>query len=1350
MYNKVMACSKVKLVVGAFVGLVYLLASPRAVFAQCLINIPDWSSGQVTTCLEPGGTIGLVGSYGNFGNIYAQTAAIVSQYNQTQSSNNRVTLEYRLYNDARPSTEAEIQSVIAIMQQNPINAPAMLRVNNEWTDNYVWTGMDFASRVSNYLETQYAAWQTIRDSGGGIVLVDGMLDYWSGVDLDQVINAINSQIQSGNYPGWNSWADTFDVLAINGYFEPGSYQQNHELILGNYTLSGILSHLPEGTPWRFSEFGYKLPGQRPTYDNLALLEQTVVDLVSWLANHQDYAQFFAGLNIFTRDPHSPDSANIAAAIMEIVARNPALGSALAALENFGLQDPAAFQAWLDQLLQDGILVECKDTSGAVIGYAPTQDQCAVPLQMPQLPEGLTNTCSAQGAEESGLFRPAPCKNCSLDVPSPTNSCAEPFTLIRPETWTCADLTGCPDPAEGRYFIKEVTWGADFFLNTQDTKVPFAGYRDIVTDDKDQVKNLNYYLADYFEGTTLLDDQPYDQTDAEQVRAGILNAGVFRKLAPLEVQDRLREQLIVSGLNYEVSDGKTTKRLQDFWPNRPLPPARYPTGYFPPDRNGPDSVALYGKWVQSDWGKLWQRIPLFTREDAPGKVTLAIEHNPGQLRPSGQAGSPLTSYSSEFPMAFPHLARVFEGSDNLNQLLLPTIQAARAEALVPPTGGEPTPCDSIFGEGIETALGCMPTTAIGVASWFIQYGSSLAGGIALLLMGYGAFLFITSAGNEEQIAQGKTIMTAAIIGLLVVVGGVFFLRLITVQLLRIPGFSQAKPTPAPAPIQLTAAKPLVALAQGVGNTLKQTKQLFASTQLASSQPILLAQAGQDTQTGSTCNEMNIIQTVDQDGQIHFAVEETLGNSVNMKCYYRDTTVTITYSLNGSTIGSCTGFFPIVNNNPFDDYDDPLLTVCDPGLSVDDVGSGQLSTAVSFSGGLMGGSGPECGGSDASQSAGCSCTTSFDAQGNPTTTCMTGAAQEVVKGCTNASNLNAECSGDNPQEDRNPNDPACCDAQAHVDVPDYRIVAFSSKDDYYRSCCDPAVDPGCPEDADPLAVHNTQMTRKVSVKLEIPYLEEIWDDSTNEEFGFFNLFRPAHFPSFPNDDALSNIRYQLTSPGATINPPEGQLYYPYLGGIHQTKKCISEQFLLPKALQPETNYCQFWDDYLNSQPTYNPDQPSGFSVDDGSELDQMDCQNADFTISDTAKQSAIATANQSWPENLLEERWGDVAQQAKDHGWNPACVVALWVEESGGSDLKTTGAKYSLGCEGATSTNPDTNLNQSLDCFFSRQEHEFYSDLEPGSREWWLVYAEGPNNSGVFDGPQANFPKNLYSWYRRLSY
>ncbi len=52
---------------------------------------------------------------------------------------------------------------------------------------------------------------------------------------------------------------------------------------------------------------------------------------------------------------------------------------------------------------------------------------------------------------------------------------------------------------------------------------------------------------------------------------------------------------------------------------------------------------------------------------------------------------------------------------------------------------------------------------------IQSLLSLLGVIFLVLMVYGGYLWMTAAGNEEKVTKAKNLMTAAIIGLIIVVG-----------------------------------------------------------------------------------------------------------------------------------------------------------------------------------------------------------------------------------------------------------------------------------------------------------------------------------------------------------------------------------------------------------------------------------------------------------------------------------------------------------------------------------------------------------------------------------------------------
>lgn len=91
------------------------------------------------------------------------------------------------------------------------------------------------------------------------------------------------------------------------------------------------------------------------------------------------------------------------------------------------------------------------------------------------------------------------------------------------------------------------------------------------------------------------------------------------------------------------------------------------------------------------------------------------------------------------------------------------------------------------KGIWTGLGCIKVDISGFTSSFFTIGLSLAGGIALLFLIYGGFLILTSGGNPETIQQGKEILTSAIAGLLLIIFSVFILRLVAVDILKIPGF-----------------------------------------------------------------------------------------------------------------------------------------------------------------------------------------------------------------------------------------------------------------------------------------------------------------------------------------------------------------------------------------------------------------------------------------------------------------------------------------------------------------------------------------------------------------------------------
>ena len=90
--------------------------------------------------------------------------------------------------------------------------------------------------------------------------------------------------------------------------------------------------------------------------------------------------------------------------------------------------------------------------------------------------------------------------------------------------------------------------------------------------------------------------------------------------------------------------------------------------------------------------------------------------------------------------------------------------------------------------INTALGCVPMETNAFVSWLLGWLFGVAGGIAFLLMVYGFILVATSGGDEKKVAGAKETITSAIIGLLVCIFSIFILRLITVNILQIPGIN----------------------------------------------------------------------------------------------------------------------------------------------------------------------------------------------------------------------------------------------------------------------------------------------------------------------------------------------------------------------------------------------------------------------------------------------------------------------------------------------------------------------------------------------------------------------------------
>jgi Type IV secretion system pilin len=68
-----------------------------------------------------------------------------------------------------------------------------------------------------------------------------------------------------------------------------------------------------------------------------------------------------------------------------------------------------------------------------------------------------------------------------------------------------------------------------------------------------------------------------------------------------------------------------------------------------------------------------------------------------------------------------------------------------------------------GNDSNCGLNDMLQLGVNIANWIL----GIVGAVALLFFVYGGFVFILSAGNEEKVKEGKTILMNAIIGLVIV-------------------------------------------------------------------------------------------------------------------------------------------------------------------------------------------------------------------------------------------------------------------------------------------------------------------------------------------------------------------------------------------------------------------------------------------------------------------------------------------------------------------------------------------------------------------------------------------------------
>jgi hypothetical protein len=105
------------------------------------------------------------------------------------------------------------------------------------------------------------------------------------------------------------------------------------------------------------------------------------------------------------------------------------------------------------------------------------------------------------------------------------------------------------------------------------------------------------------------------------------------------------------------------------------------------------------------------------------------------------------------------------------ILSPVIVNAQDSGLVPADhGGCPV---GYTGNCGNYELNDFIILAINISRWIL----GIVGSLTLLMFIYGGFIFLISAGSNEKIGEAKKIITAAVIGLLIVLGSFLIIKFV---------------------------------------------------------------------------------------------------------------------------------------------------------------------------------------------------------------------------------------------------------------------------------------------------------------------------------------------------------------------------------------------------------------------------------------------------------------------------------------------------------------------------------------------------------------------------------------------
>ena len=464
------------------------------------------------------------------------------------------------------------------------------------------------------------------------------------------------------------------------------------------------------------------------------------------------------------------------------------------------------------------------------------------------------------------------------------------------------------------------------------------------------------------------------------------------------------------------------------------------GNFPPDPSEEDYVKKWQEWKDSEWGRLWEAVPMFSRDDTPGEIEPYY----------GIKSKDQPQYIPIQIEKVPHLARLFEETLGLNELLLPE-----------GTAGAP----KFVQNQEETSLASAENDVLSQETKAGSCSSSTTTTIETQVL-----------GEKTILAQGDEDTVPATASIVLVQQGCVVKPFIQVNMC--PAGTRENGVPYHATIR--CGSPWDDVATNI-----------------------FGQVGPGVWLGDySCSGVDLSNMA-------------VGQSITLSVF--------------ATKIDAQHCLPIENIN--------------------------LTCTVTKNG-------PECGQYEA--------------------TCATGPPLEELCGIAGPMPV-SDCNRD-AIKDTNPNDKICgepkeCDKYQAIN---FEFTAFDAFQNHLYlecgttgeySCNWVEVTPGVNELVcqDHCYDEITQeVNRRFGINLVHPYLNEIWNLSTNSEtFGIFNIFRPAEIPQFEDLDASSEINYTYIDTslpsGGSVTPGTGEFYFNHLGGVQKAKEWVTTKVLMPYVEQ-----------------------------------------------------------------------------------------------------------------------------------------------------------------------------------------